>query len=298
MIIWINRAGQQLGTFTLEEVQRRLEQGQFVPTDLAWQEGMPTWKPLSEFPGVTIPPPLERSEPDQPLPVIVPRSDDSGAASSTEVVPVAPGPAPIWENPGDVPMTKAFFTTFREVLFEPGATFARLPLNGKIGRATVFYALIVAFSLLVSILLNLAFLPLSRSLAHTDETGLGFAMPAATLLPLVGFFAFLLAVGGNFVMAGIYHLVLRLLGGARKGYEATYKVVTYSNAATIFSIVPCIGPLVSVLWFLIAGVTGLRRVHETESWKAGLALLAPYLLCLAVGITLMISVLGQTKDLH
>src|SRR4029078_8471554 len=32
MKIWINRAGQSLGTFTVEEVQRGLNQGQYVPT--------------------------------------------------------------------------------------------------------------------------------------------------------------------------------------------------------------------------------------------------------------------------
>ena len=55
MKIWINRAGQNLGTFTLEEVQRGLNQGQFVPGDLGWQEGMETWKPLAEFPGLRMP---------------------------------------------------------------------------------------------------------------------------------------------------------------------------------------------------------------------------------------------------
>ena len=57
MKIWINRAGQNIGTFTLEEVQRGLNQGQFVPTDLAWQEGMETWKPLAEFAGLQMPGP-------------------------------------------------------------------------------------------------------------------------------------------------------------------------------------------------------------------------------------------------
>src|ERR1700722_5164135 len=54
MKIWINRAGQSLGTFTLEEVQRGLNQGQYVPTDLGWQEGMATWKPLAEFAGLQM----------------------------------------------------------------------------------------------------------------------------------------------------------------------------------------------------------------------------------------------------
>ncbi len=290
MTIWINRAGQQLGTFTLEEVQRRLEQGQFVATDLAWQEGMPTWKPLSEFPGVRIPPAQE--EVGEPVPAALPGQ----SAPQTELVAAAAEPAPAWESPGEMPLAKAFFTTFRQVLFEPGPTFARLPVNPQIGRATGFYAIIIGLSLLVSVLLNLAFLPLSRSLAHADDTSI--ATPVA-FLPIAAVIGFLLALGLNFVMAGIYHLVLTLLGGNRKGYAATYKVVSYSNAASIFTIVPCIGWLVSIVWFLIVGVTGLRRVHEVETWKAGVALLAPFLLCFAGVISLFAFALAQAqRDLH
>ena len=54
MKIWINRAGQNLGTFTLEEVQRGLDQSRFVATDLGWQEGMETWKSLAEFPDLQM----------------------------------------------------------------------------------------------------------------------------------------------------------------------------------------------------------------------------------------------------
>ena len=90
MKIWLNRAGQNLGTYTIEEVQRGLDQGQFVPTDLAWQEGMESWKPLSEFPGVRIPiVPVEPVAPTYPTP---PPSD--------AIVPgvARPDVAPAWER--------------------------------------------------------------------------------------------------------------------------------------------------------------------------------------------------------
>src|SRR5580700_11927148 len=67
MKIWINRAGQSLGTFTVEEVQRGLNQGQYVPTDLGWQEGMPTWKPLAEFASLQMPTQQGQSAPPVPI---------------------------------------------------------------------------------------------------------------------------------------------------------------------------------------------------------------------------------------
>ena len=50
MQIHIGRNGQQLGTFNEEEVREGLARGTFLGTDLAWQEGMSEWKPLSSFP--------------------------------------------------------------------------------------------------------------------------------------------------------------------------------------------------------------------------------------------------------
>ena len=50
MQIHIARKGAQLGVFNLEEVRPGLSGGRFLPTDLAWREGMAAWKPLGEWP--------------------------------------------------------------------------------------------------------------------------------------------------------------------------------------------------------------------------------------------------------
>src|SRR5215472_16223739 len=90
MKIWINRAGQNLGTFTEEEVQRGLAQGQFVATDLGWQEGMETWKPLSAFPSLQMPreggsapsttPPPPPTAPVSPTPLAIFEGQEEGPA--------------------------------------------------------------------------------------------------------------------------------------------------------------------------------------------------------------------------
>ena len=41
MEIHLNRDGQQLGPFTMEQIQQHLAAGSVVPTDLAWHEGLP-----------------------------------------------------------------------------------------------------------------------------------------------------------------------------------------------------------------------------------------------------------------
>ena len=49
--IYITRNGQQLGPYTLEQIQSRVNSGALLPVDLAWCEGMATWAPLSDVPG-------------------------------------------------------------------------------------------------------------------------------------------------------------------------------------------------------------------------------------------------------
>jgi hypothetical protein len=79
MQIYIGKNGQQLGPFSLEEVNRKLADGTFAGTDLAWYEGAAGWAPLSGVAGVVIPQapastpaPALIPTPVQPAPVVAP----------------------------------------------------------------------------------------------------------------------------------------------------------------------------------------------------------------------------------
>lgn len=59
-MIFVNRDRQSLGQFSEQEVSNGLESGRFLPDDLAWQEGMESWQPLSSLthlppPGAAVP---------------------------------------------------------------------------------------------------------------------------------------------------------------------------------------------------------------------------------------------------
>jgi hypothetical protein len=55
MQIYVGKNGQQLGPFPIEEINRKLADGTFSATDLAWYEGAAGWAMLSTIPGVTLP---------------------------------------------------------------------------------------------------------------------------------------------------------------------------------------------------------------------------------------------------
>src|SRR4029077_12071348 len=135
MKIWINRAGQNIGTFTLAEVQRGLNQGQLVPTDLAWQEGMETWKPLAEFAGLQMPP-----QASAPLAPIAPLSPDVPPPLAQDTLARVEGAedGPAWERRTELGFVKALLQTWKEVLFNPAASFSRMKTTGGFATPLLF----------------------------------------------------------------------------------------------------------------------------------------------------------------
>src|SRR5438046_8365895 len=87
MQIYVGKNGQQLGPFSLEEVNRKLADGTFAGSDLAWYEGAAGWAPLSGVTGVVIPPAAAAS----PAPTPAPKP-------ATAPAPVSPFAAPVRPN--------------------------------------------------------------------------------------------------------------------------------------------------------------------------------------------------------
>ena len=55
MQIHVARGGQNVGQFSIEEINRKLADGTLSPADLGWYEGAAGWAPLSSIAGVTVP---------------------------------------------------------------------------------------------------------------------------------------------------------------------------------------------------------------------------------------------------
>lgn len=95
MQIYVGKNGQQLGPFSLEEINRKLADGSFAATDLGWYEGAPGWAPLSGVPGVRIPSAAAVAPTPAPAPAPVVQPTPTSAPA-----PVLPRPnAPIVQPP-------------------------------------------------------------------------------------------------------------------------------------------------------------------------------------------------------
>ena len=71
MDIYIHKEGQQVGPYSLEQVNEQLAQGTLQLTDLAFHEGLSNWTPLSQVAGVTISGALP-PHPPVPQPAVAP----------------------------------------------------------------------------------------------------------------------------------------------------------------------------------------------------------------------------------
>jgi hypothetical protein len=280
MKIWINRAGQNLGTFTEEEVQRGLGQGQFVATDLGWQEGMETWKPLSEFSSLQIPPERESAPSTTPPSPLAPPVSPTALAI---VEGQEEGPA--WEQRQTLGILKALVQTWKEVLLNPATTFSHMKTTGGFTSPLLFNAVMVIVWAVFMLIYHFVFAGSFAAIAGSSQTdsstaaALGVGTSAVSVIAIFTV-AIPLIIAWNFVIAGITHLCLSLFKGTSKSYEATYRVITYSYSAWIFSILPCIGGILAYVWALFCTIVGLSKVHGTEGWRAAVGVLLPVFVCL------------------
>jgi hypothetical protein len=299
MKIWINRAGQNLGTFTEEEVQRGLGQGHFVATDLGWQEGMETWKPLSEFPSLQIPPERQSTPSTTPPPPFAPPVSPTALAM---VEGQEEGPA--WEHRQKLGILKALVQTWKEVLLNPATTFSHMKTTGGFTGPLLFNAVMLIVWAVFMLIYHFVFAGSFAAIAGSSQTdsstaaALGVGTSAVSVIAIFTV-AIPLIIAWNFVIAGITHLCLSLFKGTSKSYEATYRVITYSYSAWIFSILPCIGGILAYVWALFCTIVGLSKVHGTEGWRAAVGVLLPVFVCLFLTAGVYLAILTMLySSLH
>jgi hypothetical protein len=139
MQIYVGKNGQQLGPFSLDEVNRKVADGTFTGSDLAWYEGAAGWAPLSGVPGVNI----------RPAPV-APAVTPAPAAIPVQPTPAAtPAPAPIRPNASIVQPPRSgtgILALVSWVLLGISLVVSFIPVVGCFGWA---FAIVVAVAVII-----------------------------------------------------------------------------------------------------------------------------------------------------
>jgi hypothetical protein len=209
--------------------------------------------------------------------------------SQTRNISIGEKDTPAWES-GEG-FISAFFKTARETLFSPSRFFKKVA-SGTGYWISLIYALICgALADYTNIFwIWLFFSMFSQSLPSKFSNIISFFSGIAVIFLLL-VLPFFEAVS-LFIGSAVTHLCLMIVGGNKKGYEATFRTFSYANSARLFYVLPffLIPFLAPILYFalnvyhLILVVIGIRECNEISTGRAILAVLLPPLIVIVIGI--------------
>ena len=206
-----------------------------------------------------------------------------------------------WEEMANLGFFTALFRTIKEVLFAPTEFFRKMPVSKGLAPP-LFYGVISGFvGALIAMLLQFALFGSMGSFPGGEgPEGMGggvqlfqtaFSIVYAIFLPIF-------IVIGLFITSGIFHLCLMIVGAGKRGFEATFRVVAYTNGSTsVFALVPILGGIIITFYNLVLWIIGFRESHRTTTGRAVIAVLLPMivmmlfigLLVVAIVIPLILS---------
>ncbi len=197
-----------------------------------------------------------------------------------------------WEDRETGGFFSGFFKTLSGSLFHPSEFFKRMSVAGGL-TDPLLYALIIG-------MVGLTFSYFWQILLRNALQGMMPGIPATAAEQLfqgigMAIFAFLspfLIILGLFVSSGILHLCLMMVKGARKDFEATFRVVAYGYSANVFLVIPFCGSLLCAVWAIVLYIIGLKEAHETTGGKAAFAVFLPVIACCGLLVIAMVLFMG------
>ena len=202
-------------------------------------------------------------------------------SSPPPATPAAPPRTIPWEDTGAAGAFTRFIETVKLLATAPGEAFERMPTVGGVGQPLVFAIVVGWIGIAAYVVWWLVFGGLSLPFLDRSELGeagllFGFSTGFTIIFALI---APIFIVIGVFIQAAILHLMMMLVGGANRGFEATMRVCSYAQASQLAQAIPFCGGLISLVWTLVLLIVGLASAHDTTRGKAAVAVILPAVLC-------------------
>jgi len=285
-MINVNRGTTSLGIFSEDDVRAGLRAGRFAPTDLGWREGMTSWQTLVQFPEFA-----------EALGTSVPPVEGAGAAAIAPTTVVGRTGLP-WEHREQLGLVKAFSDTLVMVLTKPVEAFQMMRTEGNFIDPLIYAVIGGSIGCIVYLLFTLVFGSFGM-MGSRNPLGAMFGAGMGMIFMII-----LVPIGialSVFITSAIIHVCLMLVGGAKRSYETTFRVVCFACGSTQpLLIIPFCGSPIAGIWGLVAECIGVARAHETDTGRAVLAILLPLIVCCGGGFLLlmMLGFLGAMTGHH
>ncbi len=197
-----------------------------------------------------------------------------------------------WESEGG--FVGAFLKTTQEVLFSPTKFFRKTAAGKGYWSPFIFAMIVGVIGSGVSLFWQWLFFSGSIPPQILSVTTYGVLLTSAIIsIPFTIAFSV-------FVGSGVTHLCLMIVRGNRKGFEATFRAICYSQSALLIYMIPFIymvpfvgtflGALAGGVYLMILAILGVREGHEISTGRAVLAILLPLIVVTGLGILLAIMI--------
>ena len=172
----------------------------------------------------------------------------------------------------------AFLKTTREALFSSTRFFKKTALGEGYWSPLIYGVIVGIIGFGMGIFWQWFFFsqwfPVGRFSALSSS--LFFAI-ITIAIPFIVVFSMLMGIG-------VTHLCLMIVGGNKKGFQATFRAVSYSFSGYLFGIIPFIGSTIGGIYAMILTILGVREIHGISTGKAVLAVLLPIIVVVGLGI--------------
>ena len=164
------------------------------------------------------------------------------------------------------------------VLTKPDVAFKTMRVDGGIGEPLIYGLIGGCAGAVVSVLLSIGLQSMGLFASQREAFGRLAAMGIGSVL-LVVLMPVLVTIC-LFIGALIAHVCLWIFGGVNRPFETTFRVISFSQGSVgPLQIIPVCGGFIALVWGLVVECIGLARTHETDMWRAVLAILLPFILC-------------------
>jgi hypothetical protein len=190
-----------------------------------------------------------------------------------------------WEGRSENGFVQGAWETFKEVLFSPATFFRGLNVNGGLKEPLAFGLLMGAVGNMLGLFWPV--MMVSGGLFSLGGAVLGQVGPGLIFLILLVVVPICVTIG-MFIYSAILHLLLLVTRGGRNGFEATFRVVAYSQATQMWELVPVVGSWIGGIWRLAVQVIGLREIHGVSYARVIIAFLLPIILLAVLVVSVVV----------
>ena len=187
-----------------------------------------------------------------------------------------------------------YWITLKEILFNTGAFFSRLPPDRPYQEPFLFAAITATLALL-----GIEFVQLFKGWLLTN---LSSPLPKVQKNLLLGHYTFFdlcrlvsMVLVGSMGQVIACHLALRRVCTTYQGFHATWSVYFYSQAAQLAYSIPFVGNTLGPLWFAVVLIVGLAKKHNARIETALFATLVMAAATVLMQICLQIFIVWFTR---